>query len=49
MNKQIMRLRYEQPTVESLQLNAAYSILEIFSYVDFELEELLEGEDLDII
>lgn len=49
MNKQIMRLRYEQPTVESLQLNAAYSILEIFSYVDFELEELLEGEDLDVI
>ena len=49
MNKQIMRLRYEQPTVESLQLNAAYSILEIFSYVDFELEELLEGEDLDIV
>ena len=49
MNKQIMRLRYEQPTVESIQLNAAYSILEIFSYVDFELEELLEGEDLDII
>lgn len=49
MNKQIMRLRYEKPTVESLQLNAAYSILEIFSYVDFELEEIIEGEDLDVV
>lgn len=49
MNKQIMRLRYEQPKVESLQLNAAYSILEIFSYIDFEIEEWDEGEDLDVI
>ena len=44
-----MRLRYEQPKVESLQLNAAYSILEIFSYIDFEIEEWDEGEDLDVI
>ena len=49
MNKQIMRLRYEKPTVESLQLNAAYSILEIFSYIDVEIEEWDEGEDLDVI
>lgn len=49
MNKEIMRLRYEKPTVESLQLNSAYSILEIFSYVDFEIEEWEEGEDLDVI
>ena len=27
MNKQIMRLRYEQPTVEHIQLTSAYSIL----------------------
>ena len=49
MNKQIMRLRYEQPTVESIQLNAAYSILEIFSYIDVEIEEWEAGEDLDVI
>ena len=49
MNKQIMRLRYEKPTVESLQLNAAYSILEIFSYIDVEIEEWDEGENLDVI
>ena len=49
MNKQIMRLRYEQPKVESIQLNAAYSILEIFSYIDFEIEEWDEGEDLDVV
>ena len=49
MNKQIMRLRYEQPKVESIQLNAAYSILEIFSYIDVEIEEWDEGEDLDVI
>lgn len=49
MNKQIMRLRYEKPTVESIQLNEAYSILEIFSYIDVEIEEWDEGEDLDVI
>lgn len=49
MNKQIMRLRYEKPTVESIQLNAAYSILEIFSYIDVEIEEWDEGENLDVI
>lgn len=49
MNKQIMRLRYEKPTVESIQLNAAYSILEIVSYIDVEIEEWDEGEDLDVI
>lgn len=49
MNKQIMRLRYEQPKVESIQLNAAYSILEIFSYIEVEIEEWDEGEDLDVI
>ena len=49
MNKQIMRLRYEKPTVESIQRHAAYSILEIFSYIDVEIEEWDEGEDLDVI
>lgn len=49
MNKQIMRLRYEKPTVESLQLNAAYSILEILSDIDFEIEEWEDAEDLDVI
>ncbi len=49
MNKQIMRLRYEKPTVESIQLNAAYSILEIFSYIDVEIEEWDEGGNLDVI
>ena len=49
MNKQIMRLRYEQPKVESIQLNAAYSILEIFSYIEVEIEEWDEGEDLDVV
>lgn len=49
MNKQIMRLRYEKPMVESLQLNSAYSILEIFSYIDVEIEEWDEGENLDVV
>lgn len=49
MNKEIMRLRYEKPTVESLQLNAAYSILEIFSYIDVEIEEWEDAEDLDVV
>lgn len=49
MNKEIMRLRYEKPTVESIQLNAAYSILEIFSYIDIEIEEWEDGENLDVI
>ena len=44
-----MRLRYEQPKVESIQLNAAYSILEIFSYIEVEIEEWDEGEDLDVV
>lgn len=49
MNKEIMRLRYKKPTVESIQLNAAYSILEIFSYIDIEIEEWEDGENLDVI
>lgn len=49
MNKEIMRLRYEKPTVESIQLNAAYSILEIFSYIDIEIEEWEDGKNLDVI
>ena len=49
MNNQIMRLRYEQPTVEHIQLTSAYSILEMFSYIEAELEEWEEGEDLDVV
>lgn len=49
MNKQIMRLRYEQPKVEAFELDKPLDILDMFSYIELEIEEWEEGEDLDVI
>ena len=49
MKKQIMRVRYEQPKVEAFELDKPLDILEMFSYIEVDLEELLEGEDLDVV
>ena len=49
MNKQIMRLRYEQPKVEYFELNKPLDILDMFSYIEVEMEEWENGEDLDVV
>jgi len=49
MNKEIMRLRYEKPEAEYLQLSTPLNVLDLFSYVDLEVDQLEEGEDLDVV
>lgn len=49
MNKEIKRLRYEKPEAEYLQLSTPLNVLELFSYIDLEVDQLEEGEDLDIL
>ena len=49
MNKQIMRLRYEHPKVEHFALNKPLDILDMFSFIEVEMEEWDEGEDLDVV
>lgn len=49
MNKQIMRLRYEQPKVEYFELNKPLDILDMFSYIEVEMEEWDDAEDLDVV
>ena len=49
MNKEIMRLRYEKPEAEYLQLSTPLNVLDLFSYIDLEVDQLEDGEDLDVV
>lgn len=49
MKKEIMRLRYEQPKVEHFELNKPLDILDMFSYIEVEIEEWEDAEDLDVV
>lgn len=49
MNKEMMRLCYEAPVVEYIQLSAPLNILTLFSSIDGEVDQWEEGEDLDVV
>ncbi len=49
MNKEVMRLRYEKPVAEYLQLSTPLNVLTLFSFIDLEVDEFEDGEDLDVV
>ena len=49
MNKEVKRLRYEKPEAEYLQLSTPLNVLDLFSYIDLEVDQLEEGEDLYVV
>lgn len=49
MNNEVKRLRYEKPEAEYLQLSTPLNVLDLFSYIDLEVDQLEDGEDLDVV
>lgn len=49
MNKDMTRLCYSKPTVEYIRLSSPLDVLVLFSLVDIEVDQLEDGEDLDVV